>query len=288
MRRLPSALAALALAASAGAGAAPAPDKGGFTLLHPTPTALLRELTTDRPDTTESPITVDAGHFQLEMSFVDYSRSRRRGGGRAEGTALFPFLLKVGVTNRVDFQIGFDPYVIGHESEPGERSSNSHGVGDTTLRVKFNLWGNDGPEPGFGKTSLGLMPFLKVPTAARDIGNGKVEGGLIVPFGVELPAGFSLSLMAEGDLVRDAANRRYGFEFVHTASLGRPLFSGLRGYVEYVGIAPQRTGSGYRALFSTGLTYALGKNAQLDAGVRVGLSRSADDFNAFAGISFRY
>jgi hypothetical protein len=43
-------------------------DKSGYTLFRPTPEALLRELTSDRPDKTESPITVDAGHFQLEMA----------------------------------------------------------------------------------------------------------------------------------------------------------------------------------------------------------------------------
>ena len=42
MRRLPLALAALALTTAAVAGEAPAPDKSGFTLFQPTPTALMR------------------------------------------------------------------------------------------------------------------------------------------------------------------------------------------------------------------------------------------------------
>lgn len=40
-------------------------DKSMYTLFRQTPRSQMRELTTDRPDKTESPITVDAGHFQI-------------------------------------------------------------------------------------------------------------------------------------------------------------------------------------------------------------------------------
>jgi hypothetical protein len=43
------------------------PDKWSYNLFHPTPRALMREMSTDRPDQTESPHTVDAGHFQVEL-----------------------------------------------------------------------------------------------------------------------------------------------------------------------------------------------------------------------------
>ncbi len=42
-----------------------APDKSGYDLFHPTPRDLMREMSTDRPDQTESPYTVYAGHFQV-------------------------------------------------------------------------------------------------------------------------------------------------------------------------------------------------------------------------------
>ena len=82
--RLAGALApALAWAALAAAGptrAADPADKSWFTLFHPTPEALLRELNTDRPDQTEGPITVDAGHFQLELDLVSYAYDRETSG----------------------------------------------------------------------------------------------------------------------------------------------------------------------------------------------------------------
>jgi hypothetical protein len=54
----------------------PQADKSDYNLFHPTPRELMREMSTDRPDTTESPYSVDAGHFQLEMSFLNYTHDR--------------------------------------------------------------------------------------------------------------------------------------------------------------------------------------------------------------------
>ena len=57
----------------------PLPDKSGYNLFNPTPSNMMRELTPDRPDKTESPYTVDAGHFQLEMSFVEFTLNQSDG-----------------------------------------------------------------------------------------------------------------------------------------------------------------------------------------------------------------
>jgi hypothetical protein len=52
----------------------PTIDKRQFNLFDPTPREYLRDLSPDRPDTTESPI-VDAGGFHIEASFFDYGRN---------------------------------------------------------------------------------------------------------------------------------------------------------------------------------------------------------------------
>jgi len=57
----------------------PLPDKSGYNLFNPTPGNMMRELTPDRPDKTESPFTVDAGHFQPEMSFVEFTKNQSDG-----------------------------------------------------------------------------------------------------------------------------------------------------------------------------------------------------------------
>ena len=104
--RLLTAAASLVLANSAFAGqkatpaAAPSADKWQFHLFNPTPTNLMREMSTDRPDQTESPYTVDAGHIQIEMDFVSWTRDN--------GNDDFAFAntnFKIGLLNNVDLQI---------------------------------------------------------------------------------------------------------------------------------------------------------------------------------------
>src|SRR5205807_425866 len=60
----------------------PSADKSSYHLFRPTPPSLMRELSADRPDKTDCPFTVDAGHFQVEMDLANltYNRSRSSGG----------------------------------------------------------------------------------------------------------------------------------------------------------------------------------------------------------------
>src|SRR5262249_21376096 len=51
-------------------------DKSVFNIFNPTPKEFLRTMDTDGPGSTESPYTVDAGHFQVEMTLVDYTYDR--------------------------------------------------------------------------------------------------------------------------------------------------------------------------------------------------------------------
>jgi Putative MetA-pathway of phenol degradation len=40
--------------------------------------------------------------------------------------------------------------------------------------------------------------------------------------------------------------------------------------------------------FDVGLTYAVTENIQLDAGINIGVTESAPDFNPFLGLSWRF
>ena len=254
----------------------PGADKSDYTLFNPTPRALMREMETDRPDVTESPRTVDAGHVQVESSFAEYTEDDD--GGDLESWSVLPTNVKIGLTNNVDLQLAFQPYV--RDEFEGDTTS---GFGATQLRLKVNLWGNDG-----GDTALALMPFVQFPTEDEDFGETeRLQGGLIVPFKMKLGREWDLGLMAEFDAVRDAADENYELQFVHTASLSHAIVGELDGYVEYVGITDTEDGTGYVSLVGTGVTYGVSDDVQLDAGVNIGLSEDADDFTVFAGVSVR-
>src|SRR5829696_1709417 len=85
-------------------------DKQRRTVFDPTPREHMREFSTDRPDVTESPYTVDAGHFQLEMSFVEYAYDDD-GDATLNEFSIVPSNFKLGLLNNVDLQLVVDPYI---------------------------------------------------------------------------------------------------------------------------------------------------------------------------------
>jgi hypothetical protein len=252
-------------------------SKASYTLFHPTPSELMRDLSPDRPDTTESPYSVDAGHYQLEFSFAEW---RKEGGD--EGLAILPANIKIGLTNNADLQFVFNPYL---RSQTAGNTEAGHG--DTQIRLKVNLWGNDGGNGFFGETALAVIPFIQLPTGADAFSNDDhLEWGVLVPFSMPLPADFGLTAMAEIEFVRDG-NGGYDTLFVHTASISREIFGPLAGYIEYIGVQPIDGDRDYQAAIGGGLTYELDENTLLDAGIEAGLNAAADDLRLFAGMTLR-
>lgn len=249
-----------------------AEDKSAFTLLNPTPAHLMRDLSPDRPDVTESPYTVDAGHFQVELSFVEWVK----GGG--EEFSVLPSNLKIGLTNSIDLQLIVNPY---QRLRSQGRTDSGHG--DLQIRTKFNLFGNDS-----GDVAVGIMPFVQLPVGADAFSNDDhIEGGIIVPMAFSLPGDWALGMMAEVDFVRDGAGG-YDTLFVHTITVGHEIIGPLAGYMEYVGVAAIDGDADYEASLGVGLSYLIDPNTLLDAGVYTGLTSSADDLRLFVGMTWRH
>ncbi len=277
-------LAASVLTAIRGAGQ-PAVDKSAFDLFNPTPTQYLRDLATDDRGAPETPYTVDAGHFQFEMTLVSYTADRDSSSGatlRRDAWAFAPITLKVGLLNQLDAQLGLEPYQLVYERE-GTNRLTRRGFGDTTVRLKYNFWGNDA-----GPTAFAAMPFVKFPTSAEGLGNRSVEGGLILPLAVALPRDFDLGLKTRFDAVRDEDERDYHAEFINSVALSHDLFGNLAGYVEFLSVVSSKPGTPWMGTFDTGLICALTDNVQLTAGASIGLTRSAEDWNFFAGLAWRF
>jgi hypothetical protein len=260
-------------------------DKSQYWLFNPTPTEKMREMITDRPDKTESPYTADAGHFQIETDIYNVTRDKTTADGVETQTQSAVFMasnLKLGITNSIDFQTVVTPQTLSESQETGASRTSEVGFGDTTLRLKVNLMGNDG-----GDIAIGLMPFVKLPTASGSLGNGKIEGGLIFLTGIGLPGDCGLGSMLQVNGFKNDANNGYHTEFISTLTFGFPLFGELGMYTEFFSQSSTEAGSEWVATFDTGLTYLLSPNFQLDAGINIGLTPAADDLNPFVGFSAR-
>ena len=265
------------------AACAEAADKSGYNLFRPVPDSLLREMETDRPDKTESAYTVDAGHFQVEMDLLAYTYDRSS-QETLRALAIASTNFKVGVLNNVDLQIIVETYNIQRIADRATgNTARLSGFGEVTLRSKINLWGNEG-----GPTALAIMPFVKIPTAKAGLGNGATEGGAIFPFAMELPLEWGLGTQVEVDHFQDASGSSYHQEFSNTATVSHDIIGKLAGYMELYNSVSNESHSAWIATFDFGFTYAVSRDVRLDAGINIGLTEAADDFNPFLGLSVRY
>ena len=244
-----------------------------FTLLpriHSPAAALLRELSTDRPDTTESPRSVDAGHFQFELEIAAWEQN---GGTRTLN--LGEINLKLGLDDSIDLQLILPLF--------SRISGGPEGFGDIGLRLKRNLWGNDD-----GATALAVMPHVTIPTASPELGNGKWEGGLIVPFAFSLPAGWEAGVMTQIDLAANENEGDYHAVFVKSITASHGLTESTAFFVELVSVSSAAPGADDEAYFNAGLTWAILPQWQVDGGIRTGLTSASTDFTPFLGLSAKF
>ncbi len=260
-------------------GAAPAV----YSLANPVPREQMRELNTDRPDQTEGPYTVDAGHFQVELDFLNSTRDRDTAGGqdvRRRDLSVLPVNLRLGLTSRVDLQLMVAPYESSRtEDRLAGTVARAAGFGDVVTRLKINFWGNDG-----GPTAFAVMPFIKWPLPASGVRNGRTEGGIIFPFTMKLPADWAAAMMTKVDFVRDDAGDR-STQWVNSVSFSHDLTKRLGGYLELFSVTGGGKGQGQ---FDVGLTYLVATDIQLDVGCNFGVTKSAPDYQPFVGVSRRF
>jgi len=240
--------------------------RAGRHLLNPTPREAMRELSTDRPDKTESPYTVDAGHFQFETDLVTAAIDR--------GTAELGFNvinLKVGLTSWSDLQLIVGSYRLAGLGGGSVTAS----AGDLTPRLKIALLGNDG-----GPFALGTILY------------GTFEAGKAAPslLGASLPMAFELPNDWSAGAMLSYENRMGDGDhhLLSMATVGHELVPDLGFFVELYSDVALSGPSPLVATLDLGLTWQALPGVQFDAGAFVGLTDAADDINPFLGLTMRY
>jgi len=261
---------------------APTPDKSGYNLFNPVPENLMRELSPDRPDVTESPYTVDAGHYQLETDFANFTYDKTD-GTTTKIWEVGDFNFKAGLLNDVDVQFVYDNYLNVHTGDSSGKSTTQSGFGDFTTRLKINLWGDDG-----GKTAFAMLPYITFPTSTDGLGNNGVEGGVIFPLAVSLPYDFDLSLETAASLIGNDGNGGYDEEFIASASLDHQIIGKLSAFLEFFSNFSTESHADWVGTVDAGLEYLVTKNIQLDLDCYFGVTPAAADYNPFCGITVRF
>lgn len=240
----------------------------------------LRDLTTDRPDTTESPFTIDPGHVQIETTLFGYARAPRDGSGVvAESFEVATSNLRIGLTRALEVDVVLHPY---GGVAPGGPARRLHGIGALDLRAKVNIWGNDG-----GPTALAVLPYVSVALdPATGIGPPDALYGVLVPFAVDLGGRFGLGLNTGLTYRREERAASYRLRVPATASLAVRLSDRVGGYYEVA--AELFGGTDASASLNTGLTYRARDTLQFDAGIGFGVAGDAATLAPFLGVTARF
>lgn len=195
-----------------------------YNLFHRVPTALMRkDMETDRPDVTESPYTVDAGHIQIESDLLRYKSSGTPDDFNRQ--YLFaPFTGKVGLTQSIDFQVTFEIYRLEYHKSDSEPKEHHGNYGSLSLRLKRNVIGNDS-----GKFALAVMPYIKMPANAF-FEHHKAEGGIIIPAQWKIQDKLALGFQEEFDRV--AEDKDYEWQALQSVVVSYDITEQLKGIAE--------------------------------------------------------
>jgi hypothetical protein len=159
------------------------------------------------------------------------------------------------------------------------------GFGDITLQAHYNFIGDDG-----GPVVFALLPYVKLPAATGDLGNGAVEGGLIAPLVINLPKGFVVTWVNEVDDLKNAvgSGRQANFIEIISAEHPVPLVKGVTAEIElFSSMGTDLLTPPVRTL-DTSLQYLATPNLQFDAGANFGLNKDAPRLQLYTGIAQRF
>lgn len=277
MRHPSIALAALALPLlltglrPAAAPAQSPPDSGGSD----GPAAPDRDaapLVADRPDFTESALSVEPGRVQVESG---YTVARRDGGTEH---AVGEVLARVGLADPVELRLAPNSYRV-LETDGGT----ARGLADPTVGAKATLL-EPGPDADPALPSVALLASTSLPAGDEAVSPGGAEPEAL------LALGWDLAPVSVGANLGHARALHDGERFGRTAAsaaVGLPIGGDLDSYLEYYTLRPAAPGSGAEDVVNGGLTLLLSPDAQLDARAGAGLGGGAPELILGAGLSLR-
>jgi hypothetical protein len=236
----------------------------------------------DRPSKSTPTCTVPAGHFQVETGLADWSVQKSK-GERDTSITVAETTVIYGISGSADIELDVTPWQRQISGGSGFHDSSS-GFGDVIALYKQRL------TPSEGAFQLAVVPFVKFPTAKRSLGNGKVEGGVLVPIDYSIgKSPLSINLTPELDWAADSDGTGHHAAMTQVASLGIQATEKLSLSAELWGMWDwDPAGTGKQASADVSAAYLVRKDVQLDAGANFGLNRQTPDLELYTGVSVRF
>ena len=235
----------------------------------------LRDFCAERPGRATPPCILDTGHTQLEVGLAD-AVFARGGGAHEDAYTLGAAEIRFGLTPRVEAEAGWAPLTVDHQRGAGRRT----GAGDAMFGLKGAL-----TDPDADGAAVSLQGFVTAPTATHGLGAGGWTGGLRLPASIPLGSNTDLGLTPEIDVIRDAAGGGTHLAWIGAAGVSRAFGPMTLGAEVWGELDDDPAGKVRQASADFTAAYAVGGDAQLDAGVNLGLNRATPDIEVYAGIA---
>src|SRR5258707_975376 len=224
------------------------------------------EISTDRPDVTNSSLVVPAGSLQIENGI---NSSARDGSRFVDGTNT---RLRAGIANCLEFLVDVPTYFA------NVRGPGNSGFSDVAPALKWQI----SPIPG--KVDLSAVFGVALPTGAAGIAGRGAQPYLQFPWSWELRGGWGLSGMFTEFIRPSDPTGKLITET--TLVIEKKMTERTSLFVEYVGDYPVN-GSPAQLLNSGGV-YRLSPTQQLDFHVALGLNHNAPSYIVGVGYSVRF
>jgi hypothetical protein len=220
---------------------------------------------------TESPHTVAPGRVLLEVDGVRFTVGHTEAdGGTVDALAVGSTLLTTGLTRSLDLQVGVDLFLRQSVTLGGRRDSDA-GLGDVSFRTKWTFWRTDS-----GSAALALIPYVRLPTSTAGLGSERIDGGLILPWASEGPAGIITGAMLHWDSASSDDGRRHRWS--GAAFVRRDLFRLLSAYAELTLDAESGSWSAREGTLGAGALLRPWGGLEVDYQIQRGLNRRAPDW----------
>jgi len=242
-------------------------------------------LVTDRPDFTESSVTVPFGRTQLESG---YTYTYDSGDGvRTEDHTYPEALLRIGLVEDVELRLGWAGWSHSQESfrerndvgRSVQVTEPDDGGNDMTAGFKLHFLDQVGLVP-----DMGVIVDLSLPTGASGQTSGDVDPGIKLLWSYDLTD--AVAVAGNVNMAVPTSDDGRFFQTSASLSMGCSITDRLGGYVEYYGFYPNDRGQSDAHYANGGFTYLITDNFQVDIRAGLGLNDEADDF--FTGVGFAY
>jgi hypothetical protein len=225
-------------------------------------------LVTDRPDFTESAVTIHPGRVQLELGYT-FTRS-----GAEERHSFGELLVRVGALGWLEGRLGLNSLALTRAPE-----GNREGLEELRVAGKAILYRrNEDTPPAVPQTAL--LFGADLPTGSGGEGEEKVQPGATLALQWDLPGRLGLGSNL-GWTYRTSGDTSF-HEAVASASLGVGLTGRLGAFFEHFGFYPENEGGSATHFLNAGITFLVSSAFQLDW--RIGAGLQDPDPNWFTGL----